>query len=269
MTFLDWHAPDERRRHTYEAFARQVALTLENAHLLDSLRDQVSRVQASEERLRLALSAGSMGWWEWDLQTDHVSYGDALAEVFGFPAGAPVRTYAALLEAAHPADRAEVEALLDRAVVLGAGFRVEFRVGPAVGPVRWVDVAGQVQADAAGRPMRIVGVARDVSALKQAEAALRQVQQTGDRLEGILLAVREVGRLLSNDLQLPIGMLDMMERLPGVPLPARDMAEEALGWLTTAQGHVRQFQRVVRVETKQTPLGPALDLERSTQPISP
>jgi hypothetical protein len=44
-----------------------------------------------------------------------------------------------------------------------------------------------------------------------------------------------------------------------------EMSQVAARQLEKAVEHVRQLQRVVRVETKETPFGPALDLERSAQ----
>jgi PAS domain-containing protein len=269
LTFLDWHPPDERRRQSYEGFARQVALTLENNRLLDILRQQMGQLQVSEARLRLALAAGSLGWLQWEIAANRLVYCDTLGPVFGLATGAAHATIGALLSAVHPDDRAEVARALGRAVRERAEYRLQFRVVWPDGTLRWIDSAGRVYGDERGQPAHLIGIARDVTAQKQADAALRAVQQTEDRLEGILLAAREVGHLLNNDLQLPIGLLETLQRRPDLAPPAREMADEALGWLTSARDHVRQFQRVARVETKETPLGPALDLERSTRPVSP
>ena len=43
------------------------------------------------------------------------------------------------------------------------------------------------------------------------------------------------------------------------------MLELAISALASAAHHIRQFQRVVRVEIKDTPMGPSLDLARSVQ----
>jgi PAS domain S-box-containing protein len=269
LTFMDWHPPDERRRHTFEGFARQVALTLENTRLLDVLRQQMGQLQASEARLRLALAAGAMSWLEWDIPANRLVYCDTLGPVFGLAPGEAHATLEDFLSTVHPDDRAALARALDSAVRDRAGYRLEFRVVWPDGTLRWVASAGRVHTDEAGQPARLIGIARDVTAQKQAEATLRAVQQTEDQLAGILLAAREVGHLLNNDLQVPIGLLEVLQGRPELAPAGRDMAGEALAWIETARDHVRQLQRVVRVATKDTPLGPALDLERSTQPVSP
>src|SRR5262249_38755521 len=41
------------------------------------------RLRESEERLRMALSAGEMGAWDWDLVTGHLAWNDIHIRLFG------------------------------------------------------------------------------------------------------------------------------------------------------------------------------------------
>ena len=54
----------------------------------------------------------------------------------------------------------------------------------------------------------------------------------------------------------------------GAAAELAELAEQAAIGLAAANAHLREFQKVVRVETKETPVGPALDLARSTAPTS-
>jgi GAF domain-containing protein len=100
----------------------------------------------------------------------------------------------------------------------------------------------------------------------RAEEALREARQAEDRLEGVVLAAREMAHLLNTDLQVPSGVLDVLAERGGDDPATRAMIQQGLEALGKAAEHVAQFQRVARVETKETPLGPALDLARSTEP---
>jgi len=83
------------------------------------------------------------------------------------------------------------------------------------------------------------------------------------RLEGVTLTVREVAHVLNNDLALAVGTLDLLQDVPQLPAEALEGVRTALGALDAAARHLATFQRIVRVETQETPLGLMLDVERS------
>ncbi|MFN8526838.1 MAG: GAF domain-containing protein [Chloroflexota bacterium] len=95
------------------------------------------------------------------------------------------------------------------------------------------------------------------------ETARRDSAQSG-RLDGIALAGRELAHLLNNDLTAPIGILELVIGRADVPPRVKELLQTALIDLGNAERHIKQFQQVVRVETRATPVGPSLDLDRST-----
>lgn len=100
-------------------------------------------------------------------------------------------------------------------------------------------------------------------------AAIRAAEQESvarGRLEGIALAARELAHLLNNDLSLAVGLVDLIKFRSDVPPDLQDLLGDAAQGLESAVRHVQQLQQVARIETKDTPAGPALDLERSAQP---
>ena len=97
------------------------------------------------------------------------------------------------------------------------------------------------------------------------QAALREAERRAmeARLEGVTLAAREVADLLTNDIQAPVGAIELLQQEPVVPEHLRELIDVAAESLRNAAAHLQQLQRVVRVATKETPLGPSLDLTRS------
>jgi CheY-like chemotaxis protein len=85
------------------------------------------------------------------------------------------------------------------------------------------------------------------------------------QLVAVTLAARELAHVLNNDLALPVGALELLKEDPGLLPHLRQIVEEAGDGLASAAGHVRRLQQVVRIQTKETPVGPALDLERSAE----
>ena len=134
-------------------------------------------LRASEERLQLALRAGGSGAWDWDMTRDVAEVSPSYRELFGLSPGAPV-TYEKWLDALHPEDRERCRAY-GEAVFGGTGteWRLQFRIiTPHLG-VRWHRAIGRIYRDAAGAPVRFVGVSTDVTEEQRALAALRESEE--------------------------------------------------------------------------------------------
>ncbi|MGE5568934.1 MAG: PAS domain-containing protein [Rhodospirillales bacterium] len=128
-------------------------------------------LRTSEERLRLAVSCGQVGIWEWDIAAGRVVWSDRLKAIFGWPAGADNPDPRAVLDAIHPEDRPRVEAALEQACAAGADYNVEYRIYWPDGSLHWVASKGRIVSDA-GRLVRAVGVALDITERKRAEEEL-------------------------------------------------------------------------------------------------
>ncbi|GIW08025.1 MAG: hypothetical protein KatS3mg060_2830 [Dehalococcoidia bacterium] len=100
-----------------------------------------------------------------------------------------------------------------------------------------------------------------VSALDRKRAD--SVQRESERLAGIDLAAREMAHLINNDLTGAIGVLELLLDAPDQLERYEPLMRGALQSLLRAADHLRQLQSVARVATKETAVGPALDLPRS------
>ena len=143
-------------------------------------RDVTERVHAeaalreAEARQRLAFDAARIYSWDWDIGTGRVAWPDGLEAALGFPPGGFGGTVEAFRDLVLPDDRPGVEAAIGRALAGDTdGYRAEFRMRRADGSIRWTETRGTVLRDAAGRPVRVVGVDHDVTDRRAAEEAQR------------------------------------------------------------------------------------------------
>jgi CheY-like chemotaxis protein len=100
-------------------------------------------------------------------------------------------------------------------------------------------------------------------------AAAAMVGLERAQLVAVTLAARELAHVLNNDLALPVGALELLREDPALLPHLRQIVDEAGTGLAAAAEHVRRLQQVVRIQTKETPVGPALDLERSAGRANP
>ena len=169
--------------------------------------DAVAALRHSEEQLRLATDAAEVGLWDLDLVKDVLYWPPRLKAMFGIAPEAPVSMqdfYTGL----HPEDRASVTnafaAALDPA--RRTIFDVEYRtIGKEDGRIRWVAAKGRGVFDQAGRCLRALGTALDITERKRVEARLHELNETLERKVAERTAERDRVWRNSRDLLTVIG----------------------------------------------------------------
>ncbi|MES2306341.1 MAG: PAS domain S-box protein [Gemmatimonadota bacterium] len=127
------------------------------------------RLSASEERLRLALEAGGMGVWDWNIKTGALSWTEQLEPLHGLAPGTFGGTFEAFQELILEADRPRVSEAIGRAVESGSGFNVEFRNPRPNGDIAWIAGTGRALPGTAGQSERMIGIGLDVTQRKRAQ----------------------------------------------------------------------------------------------------
>ena len=136
-------------------------------------REAEQSLRDSEERLRLALEAGRMGIWDWNIRTGQIRWSDNLEPIHGLALGSFAGTFEAFLELVHPEDREMIQRAIERSLELRGGYEIEFRNVWPDGSVHWMLGKGRVFSDDRGEPLRMIGVGADISQRKQRELAFR------------------------------------------------------------------------------------------------
>ena len=130
----------------------------------------------------MALAAGRMGVWSWDLATGRQEWDVTACRLFGLEPGAEV-TRADFIRIVHPDDRAYLEAASARALAEpGTAVECEFRVVVG-GEVRWLASRAETIVGPDGRATGRVGVNWDITEKKRAEDALRARDELLDLTE--------------------------------------------------------------------------------------
>jgi PAS domain S-box-containing protein len=178
-----------------------------------------------EEQLRLATDAAEVGLWDVDLVTDTLFWPPRVKAMFGISPQVPV-SMADFYAGLHPADRDHTVASFAAACdpAKRSVYDVEYRtVGKEDGAVRWVAAKGRGIFDEAGRCVRVIGTAIDISARKAAELQLLETQErlrAADRRKDEFLAI--MGHELRNPLA-PLVTAAHMIRLRGGRATEKEM----------------------------------------------
>ena len=131
-----------------------------------------TRLQQSEERLRLAQNRAHIGVFDLDVRTGRLTWTPELEAVWGLGPGA-VQSLEDFRVRVHPDDLDAFESGRDAAIREHRPFDLEFRIVRPSGEVRWLTASGGAVYDAEGSPIRILGNNVDITDRKLAEEALR------------------------------------------------------------------------------------------------
>jgi PAS domain S-box-containing protein len=131
-------------------------------------------VQPTElDTLQIALDAGRMGTWHWDIPSGTIRWSESLERIHGLDPGAFTRTFEDFQADMHPEDRARVLGSIEAAVHDGRDYAIDYRIFRRDdGTIRWLSIRGRVLFDEEDRPTGMAGVCADVTERKEAERSL-------------------------------------------------------------------------------------------------
>jgi PAS domain S-box-containing protein len=242
--------------HQFSAEERQLALVIASqvAFAIERTRAE-EQARRSEERLRFALEAASMGTWEWDLRTDVVTWSSNLEGVHSLAPGTFDGTFSSYAQEIHPDDHDRVLVAVREAIDEGTPYEVEYRIVTPTGAIKWLEGKGQVEYER-GRPARLSGVCRDVTPRKEAELARLAAADDASRLKDEFLAT------LSHELRTPLNaILGWVQILQSSEL-SPDRVRRAIDII--ARNGKLQAQLIEDILDISRIISEKLDLERTT-----
>ncbi|PLA74180.1 hypothetical protein CYQ88_07310 [Hydrogenovibrio sp. SC-1] len=141
---------------------------------ITELKRNERALETASLRFNLAAEVGSMGVWEWDLETDELIWDDNMRRLYDLEGGQSIDHYRQWRNMLTPEDLQAVEGSIDDAMKTGAELNTEFQLRTPKGREKHIQVMAAFVKDDNGKPIKMVGVNWDVSQRKQYERALEE-----------------------------------------------------------------------------------------------
>jgi PAS domain S-box-containing protein len=157
------------------------------------------QLQQSEDRRNLALAAGKMGSWDWDLVRGDCVWDEGQRRIFGADPDFEV-TLSGLRKLVHRDDWSVLYHALQHARRDAGSRQIEFRIYRPDGGVAWCLGTVAASTDAANRITRISGVTIDITDRKEAEERqLLLAREVDHRAKNALAVVHAIVSLTRAD----------------------------------------------------------------------
>jgi PAS domain S-box-containing protein len=192
----------------------------------DDLRDEVemrkrreleleaseTQVRSSENRLQLALRAGRLAIWDWDVEKDQLIWDDSMYQLYDVRKEEFSGAYDAWASCLAAEDFARATADVEAALRGERAFASDFLVRLKDGSTRFIRGVAQTIRDNSGKPVRMVGINWDVTDQVISERTLR------DR-ETFLRLAQEAAKVGSWEWDIPTNRFtwsDELARMHGI-----------------------------------------------------
>jgi two-component system cell cycle sensor histidine kinase/response regulator CckA len=175
--------------------------------MLAICEDITERKRAEEElrqarhRLEFTLQSANVGLWDWNLKTNEVLFSKEWKSQLGYLEHEVGNQAIDWKHRVHPDDLAQAMSKIEDAMTRrNPEYQSEFRMKHKDGSWRWILSRGAVINDAAGVPVRMLGIHIDITERKEAEEALQasefRYRSFVDHATDALFLQNSAGRIL-------------------------------------------------------------------------
>jgi PAS domain S-box-containing protein len=219
------------------------SVAIDNVRLYREAQEQIAETRRAQEMLergkesmQLAQQYVGIGIWEWDLQTGELAWSDEIRRLHGIEVEKFDGRYESWMESIVAEDRQQVHQSITEALANKGEYEVQYRVIFADKSLHWLEARGRTIV-IGNVPVRMLGMAMDVTSRKSAEQTVRQSEKIA--ATGRLAA--SIAHEINNPLASVMNALYILRTNSKVP-------DSALVYVKTAE---EELARVVHI-TKQT-----------------
>ena len=183
-----------RKTRQLEQFNRELESRV--AERTVELESYAAMLLQSEKRRSLALAAGKLGSWDWDLARGDCMWDGGQCDIFGVDANSfkvtPERVRALL----DPEDWDRLSQAWSEGALASRSYEAEFRIRRPNGETRWCLGTAATTVDERNRLVRVSGVTTDITERKRADERQSFLAQEVDhRARNVLAVVQSILRL--------------------------------------------------------------------------
>jgi PAS domain S-box-containing protein len=133
-----------------------------------------NELREREERLKRASEIGKLGYWDWDIIKDKITWSEEVYKIFGKKEDDFGSNYKSFLKLVHDEDKEFVDRSVKSALYEKKPYSIDHRIVLPDGSLKIVHEEAEVIFDEEGNPIRMFGTVQDITEIKKLEEELRK-----------------------------------------------------------------------------------------------
>ncbi len=160
----------------YDVNGRFIGRRVSNRDINDRKRAEIE-LQKTSERLSLAQQSAGAGLWDWEMETELLTWSPELFSLFGLDPKDVNANFETWRNVLHPQDLHVAQIRIDDAIRDHKSLFSEYRIILPTGEVRWISALGKTTYDERGKAVRMSGICLDITERKRAEKGLQESEE--------------------------------------------------------------------------------------------
>jgi PAS domain S-box-containing protein len=222
-------------------------LTLANERAAEELtarQHTLAALRQSERQLNLALEAGRIGLWSWQVGTRQTHFSNRWKAQIGYADHEIQNDFSEWESRCDPEDWGKLSSMMTSYLAAPwPDYTVEYRMRHKDGSWRWFMFHADLEVNDSGQPLRILGSQIDITALKQQQTELASASARLQQLSRRLLEVQEQERRhLARELHDEIGQVLTVAK---IHLQSLTVAPQSEGQISPMEKPVQLLDRLL------------------------
>lgn len=156
------------------------------------------KLKENEARLHLALEAGDIGVWDWDVESNKIHWTDKVYEIHEIEKDAFHGSFEHYTQRIHADDQEKVRDAIRMALANEAPYDIEFRIITAKGNLKWISTSAKVMFQN-NKPVRMLGATVDITQRKLLEGQKDEfLRIASHELKTPVTSIKAYGQVLQN-----------------------------------------------------------------------
>jgi len=124
-----------------------------------------NEINKSDDRFLLAQKAGGIGTFDWNIETNEITWTDELDKIYGLPSGSFKGKYKNWIELIYPEDKERVKDEQKKSIKHHKDWNDFFRIIWPDKSIHWIKAQAITTYNKENQPIRMIGVNFDVTDL--------------------------------------------------------------------------------------------------------
>lgn len=187
--FISWH----NRLVQQDNISQYIIITGTD---ISEQKKTAAELLKTNQQLSEAQHIAHIGSWEWDILENSITWSNDLYEVFDISPEEFAGDLESYLKIVHPEDLENVRKTIQDAFSNLKPFTINHRILTRDGIIRHIHSRGSVTTDAQDNPLRMTGIAQDVTEYQIAQDTLQFTQFSVDKASDAVFWVQEDARFI-------------------------------------------------------------------------